>query len=62
MIKWNDYLLFFSQEALSKFDAIMDGTYTDAEDICEHQLLDDTKNIILLLGLHIDALFSPLTT
>ena len=37
MIKWNDYLLFFSQEALSKFDAIMDGTYTDAEDICEHQ-------------------------
>ena len=26
------------------------------------KLLDDTKNIILLLGLHIDALFSPLTT
>jgi hypothetical protein len=28
---------FFSQEALSKFDSIMDATYTDAKDICEHQ-------------------------
>ncbi len=26
------------------------------------KLLDDTKNIILLLGLHIDALVSQLTT
>jgi hypothetical protein len=26
-----------SQEALSKLDAIMDATYTDAKDICEHQ-------------------------
>ena len=37
MIKWDDYLLFFSQEALSKLDAIMDATYTDAKDIGEHQ-------------------------
>ena len=37
MIKWNDYLLFFSQEALLKLDARMDATYTDAEDICERQ-------------------------
>ena len=32
-----------SQEALSKIDAIMDATYTDAK-----ELMDDTKNIILL--------------
>ena len=37
MIKWNDHLLFFSQEAVSQLDARMDATYTDAEDICDHQ-------------------------
>ncbi len=37
MIKWDDYLLFFSQEALSQLDAILDATYTDAKDISEHE-------------------------
>jgi len=37
MIKWEDYLLFFSQKSLPKLDAIMDANYTDAEDIREHQ-------------------------
>ena len=37
MIKWDDYLLLFSQEAVSQLDAILDATYTDAKDINEHE-------------------------
>ena len=62
MIKWDDYLLFFSQEAVSQLDAILDATYTDAKDICEHQASGWHQKYYITLGLHIDALFSPLTT
>ena len=37
MIKWDDYLLLFSQEAVSQLDAILDATYTDAKDISKHE-------------------------
>ena len=37
MIQWDDYLLLFSQEALSQLDAILDATYTDAKDISKHE-------------------------
>ena len=37
MIQWDDYLLLFSQEAVSQLDAILDATYTDAKDISKHE-------------------------
>jgi len=36
-LKWDDYLLFFFQEAVSQLDAILDATYTDAKDISKHE-------------------------
>ncbi len=49
MIKWDDYLLFFSQEALSQLDAVLDATYTDAKDISKHESSRWQKYDITLL-------------
>ncbi len=64
MIKWNDYLLFFplKKHCQNLIQQWMQVTQIPKIYYVSIKLPDDTKNNILLLGLHIDAHFSPRTT